>query len=86
VSIEQGLLNAGKAVVFRQGCNVNDSDTSMIAAAVRAARAADVAVLAVGETADMSGEAHRVRTSACPGCSCSSSKPLRPRPGAPSWC
>ena len=57
VSIEEGLRNAGKAVVFRQGCNVADDDTSMIPAAVRAARAADVAVLAVGETADMSGEA-----------------------------
>jgi beta-glucosidase len=57
VSIQDGLTNAGKTVVFSQGCNVNDSDTSMIAAAVRAARAADVAVLAVGETADMSGEA-----------------------------
>jgi beta-glucosidase len=53
----QGLTAAGKTVTYRQGCNVNDADTSKIAAAVAAARAADLAVLVVGETADMSGEA-----------------------------
>ena len=52
-----GIAMTGKKVVFRQGCNANDNDTSMIAAAVKAAKGADVAVLAVGETADMSGEA-----------------------------
>ncbi len=44
-------------VRHRQGCAVNDSDTSGIDAAVNQARAADVAILVLGETADMSGEA-----------------------------
>jgi beta-glucosidase len=57
VTIEAGLTAAGKTVTFTKGTNVNDTDTSGIADAVAAAKAADVAVLAVGETADMSGEA-----------------------------
>jgi beta-glucosidase len=44
-------------VVYEQGCAVDDTDTSNIAAAVSAAQAADVAILCVGETAAMSGEA-----------------------------
>ena len=44
-------------VRHREGCAVNDSDTSGIDAAVNQARAADVAILVLGETADMSGEA-----------------------------
>lgn len=44
-------------VRHRQGCAVNDSDTSGFDAAVNQARAADVAILVLGETADMSGEA-----------------------------
>ncbi len=47
----------GAKVVYQQGCAVDDTDTSGIPAAVAAARAADVAVLCVGETAAMSGEA-----------------------------
>ena len=57
VTPEQGLADAGKTVVYAQGCNVNDTDTSMIDAAVELAKTARVAVLVVGETADMSGEA-----------------------------
>ena len=44
-------------VVYQQGCAVDDTDTSGIAAAVAAAHDADVAILCVGETAAMSGEA-----------------------------
>jgi beta-glucosidase len=44
-------------VVYEQGCAVDDTDTSNIAAAVSAAQGADVAILCVGETAAMSGEA-----------------------------
>ncbi|MFY0407047.1 beta-glucosidase BglX [Solicola sp. PLA-1-18] len=44
-------------VVHEPGCAVTGSDTSGIAAAVAAARAADVAVLVLGESADLSGEA-----------------------------
>ena len=57
ITPEQGLKDAGKTVIYAQGSNVNDDDTSMIAAAVAAARNAGMAVLVVGETADMSGEA-----------------------------
>ncbi|GAB2467286.1 glycoside hydrolase family 3 protein [Jatrophihabitans fulvus] len=57
VTIEQGLKNAGFSVTYTKGAAVMDSDRSGFAAAVAAAKAADVAVLAVGETADMSGEA-----------------------------
>ena len=57
VTIEQGLQSAGKTVTYQQGCAATGTDTSGFAAAVAAAKAADVAVLAVGETADMSGEA-----------------------------
>jgi beta-glucosidase len=44
-------------VVFEQGCAVDDTDISNIGAAVSAAQGADVAILCVGETAAMSGEA-----------------------------
>ena len=57
VTVEKGLQDAGKTVTYSLGSKVKDTDTSMIAAAVAAARAADLAVLVVGESADMSGEA-----------------------------
>ena len=57
VTIEQGLKDAGKTVVYSLGSKVRDTDTSMIAAAVAAARGAAMAVLVVGESSDMSGEA-----------------------------
>lgn len=41
-----------------RGCGVTDEVIDEIAAVVSAARAADVAVLVLGESADMSGEAH----------------------------
>ena len=48
-------------LVHVRGCAVKGGDTSGIAEAVRAARAADVVILVVGEDEDMSGEA-RSRT------------------------
>jgi beta-glucosidase len=47
----------GASVTYVPGCAVDDTDTSGIGAAVSAAQAADVAILVVGETAAMSGEA-----------------------------
>jgi beta-glucosidase len=47
----------GATVTYTKGCDVNSTDTSGFGAAADAARDADVAVLVVGETADMSGEA-----------------------------
>ncbi|RLV49952.1 beta-glucosidase BglX [Nocardioides mangrovicus] len=48
---------SGGSVTYTPGCAVDDTDTSGIDAAVAAARAADVCVLVLGETAAMSGEA-----------------------------
>lgn len=47
----------GARVNFVKGAEVNSDDKSGFAAAVRAAQSADVVILAVGESADMSGEA-----------------------------
>jgi beta-glucosidase len=44
-------------VMYAAGCTVDGSDTSGIAAAAALAAGADVAILVVGETAAMSGEA-----------------------------
>lgn len=44
-------------VVFAKGCNVNDDSTQYLAEAIRLARQSDVVILAVGESAQMSGEA-----------------------------
>ncbi|HEY7045665.1 MAG TPA: glycoside hydrolase family 3 N-terminal domain-containing protein [Jatrophihabitantaceae bacterium] len=59
ITVVDGIKAAapGATVTFTQGCDVNSADTSGFAAAQAAAQAADVAVLVVGETADMSGEA-----------------------------
>jgi beta-glucosidase len=47
----------GASVTFTRGCTVDGQDTSGFAAAQQAARGADVTVIVVGETSDMSGEA-----------------------------
>jgi beta-glucosidase len=47
----------GTKITYAKGCEVNSDSTEGFAEAVRAARDADVAILAVGESADMSGEA-----------------------------
>jgi beta-glucosidase len=48
---------SGASVSYAEGCAVDGSDTSGIQGAVAIAKAADVAILVVGETAAMSGEA-----------------------------
>jgi beta-glucosidase len=48
---------SGASVSYTLGCTVDGTDTSGIQDAVDAAKAADVAILVVGETAAMSGEA-----------------------------
>jgi beta-glucosidase len=47
----------GTKITYAKGCEVNGDSTEGFAEAVRVARDADVAILAVGESADMSGEA-----------------------------
>ncbi len=46
------------ALTYLQGCAINSGAAPDIPAAVAAAEAADVVVLVLGESADMSGEAH----------------------------
>lgn len=57
VSLEAGLRAAGATFTTVKGADVNAPIDGGIEAAVRAARAADVVLLAVGETQNMSGEA-----------------------------
>jgi beta-glucosidase len=47
----------GTKITYAKGCEVNSDSTEGFAEAVQAARDADVAILAVGESAEMSGEA-----------------------------
>lgn len=44
-------------VLYAKGCNINDDSTNHFAAAVAVARQSDVIILALGESAAMSGEA-----------------------------
>jgi beta-glucosidase len=53
----KAIVSPATKVTYAKGCEVNDDSTAGIADAVRAARDADVAIVAVGESADMSGEA-----------------------------
>src|SRR5205823_4578710 len=48
---------SGVEVLYSKGCGIDDSSTAGFAAAVAAARRAGVAILALGEREDMSGEA-----------------------------
>jgi beta-glucosidase len=54
-------------VLFSPGCALNGTDTVGIAAAVAVARRADVVLLAVGESEDMTGEAYSRATLDLPG-------------------
>jgi beta-glucosidase len=49
-------VNGSGQVLYAKGCGVSSQDRSGLAAAVRAARGADLVVLVAGESADMSGE------------------------------
>jgi beta-glucosidase len=60
VTVLEGVRAAvgpGAEVVYARGCDVAGDDTSGFAEAVRVARAADAAILVLGESYDMSGEA-----------------------------
>jgi beta-glucosidase len=59
VTLLDGIREAAPAsrVLFSPGCAIDGGDTAGIAAAVAIARQADVVLLAVGESEDMSGEA-----------------------------
>lgn len=60
VDIATGLrtaLSAENRLTVVRGCNIHDGINGGIASAVKAAKAADVVLLAIGEAQDMSGEA-----------------------------
>jgi beta-glucosidase len=56
-ALEDRAQRDGGSVVYAQGTTVNGDSDAGFAAAVAAAQQADVAVLALGESGDMSGEA-----------------------------
>ena len=61
VTLLQGIKNSVSTktkVLYAKGCEINDTNTEMIKKAVKTAKKADVVIVAVGESADMSGEAH----------------------------
>ncbi|WP_240647733.1 beta-glucosidase BglX [Paenibacillus nanensis] len=65
VSLLEGVRHAersGASVLYAEGCAIDSEDESGIEAAVAIARQADVIVLALGESLEMSGES-RSRTS-----------------------
>ncbi len=60
VSLLEGVKNAlspNTKIIYEKGCDINDNSTANIAKAVSAARSAQVVILALGESRDMSGEA-----------------------------
>src|SRR4030095_12839312 len=59
VTLLAGIKTAvpGATVTFAKGCDVKGDSNEGFAEAVRVAQQADVVVMAVGESADMSGEA-----------------------------
>ncbi len=61
VSVLQGIrekLPGESKVVYAKGCDVDNYSLKQIAAAVKVARQADVVILALGESQNMTGEAH----------------------------
>lgn len=71
VTVLEGIKKASGTstrVLYAKGCAINDTDTSGIAAAASLARQADVVLLVVGESADMSGEAQSRSSIDLPGC------------------
>lgn len=49
-------LGKDAELIFEQGCGINDTSHTGFAAAIAAARKADVVIMSVGEARDMSGE------------------------------
>lgn len=59
VSLYEGLQNKvgnSTQLLYAEGCGISDTSKAGFAAAVEAAKKADIVVMAVGETFDMSGE------------------------------
>jgi beta-glucosidase len=61
ISMLQGIqsrISSKSKVLYSKGCNINDEDKSGFNQALAFAKRADIVLLAVGESANMSGEAH----------------------------
>jgi len=70
VTLLEGIkskISSGTQVIYARGCNINDDSTKYFAEAIQAASQADVVVLAVGESASMTGEAASRSTLDLPG-------------------
>jgi len=58
VSLLDGIkARAGTKAIYTKGCNINDDTTKYFSSAIAAAKKADVVVLVLGESKEMSGEA-----------------------------
>ena len=58
ISILDGFNNAGISVTYAKGCDIHDGSNEDLEEAVRVAAENDVVVLVLGESFEMSGEAH----------------------------
>lgn len=58
VSIVEGFQNAGIEVAYAKGCDISEGSDEEIESAVETAKACDVVVMVLGESCEMSGEAH----------------------------
>ena len=70
VSVLQGLKNklgTKTKILFEQGCSIKDNSKDGFSKAVAAAKEADVVILVLGESLDMSGEAKSRATLDLPG-------------------
>lgn len=70
ISVLQGIKNKlgdKVKILFEEGCSIKGNEKNGFAAAVKTAKEADVVILAVGESLDMSGEARARATLDLPG-------------------
>lgn len=63
----KGKLSSDAKILFAQGCNINDKDTSKFNEAVAVAYQAEFVILALGENSFMSGESKSRTNLALPG-------------------
>jgi beta-glucosidase len=66
-AIKEKLANSGTKILYAEGCKIKGGSKDGIAKAVRIAKQAGLALLVVGESADMSGEAASRTTLDIPG-------------------
>jgi beta-glucosidase-like glycosyl hydrolase len=67
LTVRQGLANYSSSVNYQQGCAMSSSDTSGFAAAISAAKAADVTIMVMGLDESQEAEGHDRTSIAVPG-------------------